>query len=50
MIDERIEDFKQIQTEWATIENRHHIHTENGLELGLLVKIIQNDIGNFAAF
>ena len=39
----------QIQQLRATINQRHHVNTKDILQLGVLIKVIQHNFGDFAA-
>jgi hypothetical protein len=48
MADEGSQALLQIQQLRATVDQRHHVDAENGLQLGMLVKIVQQDFGDLA--
>jgi hypothetical protein len=39
----------QVQQARLAIDQRHHVHAEGVLQLGLLVQVVQHHLGHFAA-
>ena len=49
MREEAIEHLLQVQEARLTVDQRHHVHAEGILQLGLLVQAIEHDFRHFAA-
>ena len=44
-----VEQFAQIQRARAAIDQRHHVHAESVLQLGLLEQLVEHHVGHFTA-
>ena len=49
MTDERLDDLLEIEQTRLPIHQRHHVDAENGLHLGVLIQVVQHDLGHLAA-
>ena len=45
VIEERLEHLLKVQSTWLAIDQRHHIHAKAVLQLGVLVEVVQYNLG-----
>ena len=47
--EEALEHLLQVQQARLAVDQRHHVHAEGVLQLRLLVQVVEDDLGDFAA-
>ena len=49
VVEKDLDQVLQVAQLGLTVDQRHHVHAERVLQLGLLVQVVQHDLGHFAA-